>query len=101
MSVMKLLTKNIFFLLIIFTLTTCKNKLNINAPYKEIPSIYAVLNPQENIQIIRINKVFLGEGDANVMAKVADSVNYNAGDLLVTLERFPGTARPVPTSVLR
>ena len=101
MSVMKLLTKYIFFLLIIFTLTTCKNKLNINAPYKEIPSIYAVLNPQENIQIIRINKVFLGEGDANVMAKVADSVNYNAGDLLVTLERFPGTARPVPTSVLR
>lgn len=88
MSVMKLLTKNIFYLLIIFTLTTCKNKLNINAPYKEIPSIYAVLNPQETIQIIRINKVFLGEGDANVMAKVADSVNYNAGDLLVTLERF-------------
>ncbi len=85
---MKFLTKNIFFLLIIFTLTTCKNKLNINAPYKEIPSIYAVLNPQDNIQIIRINKVFLGEGDANVMAKVADSVNYNADDLSIILQRY-------------
>lgn len=74
--------------LIIFTLATCKNKLNINAPYKEIPSVYAILNPQENIQIIRVNKVFLGEGDANAMAKIADSVNYNAGDLLITLERF-------------
>lgn len=63
----------------------CKNDIELNAPYKEYPSIYAVLNPNENIQTIRINKVFLGEGDANVMAKVADSVNYAAGDLLVTM----------------
>ncbi|MDX2174082.1 MAG: hypothetical protein SFY56_13345 [Bacteroidota bacterium] len=75
-------------LIIILYFTACKNKLNINAPYKEFPSIYAVLNPQEPIQIIRVNKVFLGEGDANDMAKVADSVNYQPGDLQITLERY-------------
>jgi hypothetical protein len=64
---------------------SCKNDLKLNAPYKEIPTIYAVLNPQEATQMIRVNKVFLGEGDANVMAKVADSVNYKAGELTVTL----------------
>jgi hypothetical protein len=65
---------------------SCKNDLKLNAPYKEIPTVYAVLNPQENLQMIRINKVFLGEGDANAMAKVADSVNYKAGELTVTLD---------------
>jgi hypothetical protein len=68
--------------------SSCKNDVDLNAPYKEIPSIYAVLNPQEKLQIIRINKVFLGSGDANVMAKVADSSNYPAGELTVTLKRY-------------
>jgi hypothetical protein len=53
-----------------------------------MPSIYAVLNPQEKIQVIRINKVFLGESDASTMAQVADSINYQPGDLTVTLNRF-------------
>ncbi len=38
--------------------------------------------------MIRVNKVFLGEGDANKMAKVADSINYPANELRITLERF-------------
>ena len=71
--------------LLILLLAACKNDVNLNAPYKEYPSIYAVLNPNEAVQMIRINKVFLGEGDANVMAKVADSVNYDAGELSVTV----------------
>jgi hypothetical protein len=70
-------------LLMLLAIAGCKNDIELNAPYKEYPSIYAVLNPNENVQTIRINKVFLGEGDANVMAKVADSVNYDEGDLSV------------------
>ena len=72
-------------ILVSVLLNSCKNDLELNAPYREYPSIYAVLNPQDRIQVIRINKVFLGEGDANVMAKVADSVNYQPGELSVTL----------------
>lgn len=82
-------TKHLLIYTFIFTaLVSCKNDLKLNAPYKEVPSIYAVLSGQEKAHVIRINKVFLGEGDANVMAKVADSVNYPAGELTVTLERF-------------
>lgn len=66
---------------------SCNDKLELNAPYKEIPSVYAVLNPQEQKQVIRVNKVFLGEGDANQMAKVADSVNYQPGEITVSLTR--------------
>ncbi|MBL7931495.1 MAG: hypothetical protein JNL60_06320, partial [Bacteroidia bacterium] len=83
---MKLL--NYFFGLVALVLVFagCKNDVDLNAPYKEIPSIYAVLNPYENVQTIRINKVFLGEGDANVMAKVSDSVNYAPDELSVTMK---------------
>jgi hypothetical protein len=75
------------FIVILLICTACKNDLKLNAPYKEVPSIYAVLNPQDNIQLIRINKVFLGEGDANQMAQIADSINYQAGDLTVSVQR--------------
>jgi hypothetical protein len=75
-------------LIILVTFLSCKNDLKLAADYKEIPSIFAVLNPQENLQMIRVNKTFLGEGDANVMARVADSINYNPGELLITLTRY-------------
>ncbi len=81
--------KTIYFFLCSTTIiffSGCKNDLELNAPYKEVPNVYAILNPQEQLQIIRINKVFLGEGDANQMAKVADSVNYQPGELTVTLK---------------
>lgn len=82
---MKLLKYSSLPILIHLLFTGCKNELKLNAPYKEFPSVYALLNPNESIQMIRINKVFLGEGDANQMAKVADSVNYKAGEITVTL----------------
>jgi hypothetical protein len=80
-------------LIFVFTFFSCKNDLTIVAPYKEIPSVYAIITPQERTQMIRINKVFLGEGDANVMAKEIDSVNYKAGELTVMLERFVNGAK--------
>lgn len=72
---------------------SCKNDLKIVAPYKEIPQVYAIITPQQSMQMIRINKIFLGEGDANVMAKQPDSVNYQAGELTVWLERYYGGAK--------
>lgn len=65
--------------------TACKEKLELNAPYKEIPNVYAVLNVEDKIHMIRVNKIFLGEGDANQMAQVADSINYPEGELEVSL----------------
>jgi hypothetical protein len=78
--------------------SACNDKLELNAPYREIPSVYAVLNPLDAKQVIRINKIFLGEGDANVMAKVSDSVNYGPGELQVylTCSRY---GKPVNASV--
>ncbi len=78
---------------------SCKNDLDILAPYKETISVYGLLNAQDSIQYVRINKVFLGEGNAYQMAQVSDSINYKEGVLEVTLQRFlyPSTSPQLTT----
>ena len=75
--------------LVVFS--SCEDKIELTAPYKEIPAIYAVLNPDDALHMIRINKSFLGVGDANQMAQIADSINYPAGELQVTLRHTDGS----------
>ncbi len=77
---------------------SCKNDLHILAPYKESVSVYGILNPQDTIQMIRINKIFLGEGNAYTMAQVSDSVNYKPGVLTVSLQRFDANGVQQPTT---
>ncbi len=66
----------------------CSEKTDITADWQEIPVIYGLLNPYDSIQYIRINRAFLGDGDATVMAGVADSINYTPGDLDVNIQRI-------------
>ncbi len=78
------------FAVVIMLFNSCKNELNILAPYRETVSVYAILDPTQNRNYIRINRIFLGEGDAFVMATVQDSTNYGPGILRVTLTRTFG-----------
>jgi hypothetical protein len=83
---------------IIMLFNSCKNDLNILAPYKETVSVYAILNPKETRQYVRINKIFQGEGNAYTMATVSDSVNYQQGVLQVSLTRSYNGG-PAPTTI--
>lgn len=79
---------------------SCKNDLKILAPYKECVSVYGLLNSQEDYQYIRINKIFLGEGNAYQMAQVPDSINFQPGVLSVKLQRYVyGNENPQLTTV--
>jgi hypothetical protein len=62
-----------FFVLAIFN--SCKTDLDILASYKAIPVIYGIINPKETTHYIRVQKAFLGQGDAYTFSQVADS-NY-------------------------
>ena len=75
-------------LLIIISFTTCKNDLNVLAPGDESVSIYGVINPNQTIQNIRINKVYLTDGDALAAGKDGSQINYGPGELTVSLQRF-------------
>jgi hypothetical protein len=53
--------------------TGCKTDIEINAPYRNIHVVYGLLNQAERIQYIKVNKAFLGAGDALVYAQIPDS----------------------------
>ena len=51
----------------------CSTDLEINAPYQDITIVHGLLNMRDSIQYIKVNKAFLGEGDALVYAQIQDS----------------------------
>jgi len=69
-------------------LLKCSNKLEILAPYKESVAVYGLLNQNDTVQYIRVQRVFLGEGNAMSMAQNPDSCYYKPGELKVTLQRI-------------
>ena len=85
---------------IIGGLYSCKNKLEVFAPGEESVSVYGIINPSDATQNIRINKVYLTNGDALVAGQDASQINYGAGELEVTLERYlTGSTTPTVTTV--
>ena len=59
----------------------CSTDLEVNAPYKEITVVYGLPNRTDRTHWVRINKAFLGEGDAFVYAQIPDSNEYAEGQL--------------------
>ncbi|MEO6883148.1 MAG: hypothetical protein ABI199_03885 [Bacteroidia bacterium] len=73
------------FLSIAVLLNSCSNDVKLLAPYKETTVVYGLLNQSLDTNYIRIEKGYLGNGNALTMAQVADSINYPANQLTVTL----------------
>src|SRR5688572_28610592 len=85
--------KKLFFILSAFALAlfSCRNDFAVNEDWKETMVIYGLLNPGDTAQYIKINKAFLGEGNALVMAGEFDSVNYTQDEISAVLERWNGS----------
>jgi hypothetical protein len=66
----------------------CSTDLDVTAPYKEITVVYSLLNKNDDIHWVKINKAFLGDGDAFVYAQIPDSTEY-------TEEQLPDNQRRV------
>lgn len=68
--------KNIFIILVFLGFVACDNKLEINAPYRDIPVIYGFININDTVQYLRIQKVFQNsiEVKANEASKISDSL---------------------------
>jgi hypothetical protein len=67
-------------------LTGCGNDIEVMAPYKSIPVVHCIINPQQDYQYLRLGKSFMGEANAYDMARQEDSVYYP--DAEVYLERW-------------
>ncbi len=99
---MKNILKYLLVLAVCSSLFSCKNDLQVNAPWKESMIVYGLLNPHDSVQYLRINKAFLGPGNEMSYAKIADSINYPAGVLTILLQKYTnGTAVGAPIHLIR
>jgi len=58
----------------------CKNDLEINAPYQDIPVVYGFLDQNQPIQYIRIQKVYQNSSNSNTSegARINDSLYFDS-----------------------
>lgn len=74
-------------LLTVFTTTllfgSCSTDFDIIAPYQEYTIVYGLLDQSETIHYIKVNKSFLGEGNAYDYAAIRDSSEYEKVDGIV------------------
>lgn len=68
--------KKVPILLLLFILAGCGNDVDIQAPYDDIPVVYCILNQNDSVHYVRLEKSFAGAMNAYDMASEADSIYY-------------------------
>jgi hypothetical protein len=85
--------KKAFRFLLLFILpvfyVSCETDFNVIADYKEIAIVYGLLNQNDPVHYLRINKAFLGNGNSLLYAQQADSSSFGA-DINVILVEYNG-----------
>lgn len=64
------------FLLLLTLISSCSTDVDLYADYKDITVVYGLLDSDKDTNFVKINKAFLGPGNANEIALIADSCNY-------------------------
>jgi len=83
---------------LVYLLCACEPNFNLNAPYKDVPVVYGVLNYQDSIHYVKIYKGYQTNknGNAFIDAQNPDSIYYY-NDIKVVLQEYNGenrTSRP-------
>lgn len=70
--------KTCILILSIFSLGACKNDIEINAPWKEIPVVYGFLDVNKDTQYIRVQKAYQNSIDLTTAegAQISDSLYF-------------------------
>ena len=74
-----------------FLFNACSTDVDLYADYKDITVVYGMLDALHDTNYIKINKAFLGPGNALIIAKIEDSCNY-PGKLDVKLKEYRANA---------
>ena len=76
--------------LVTLLLTSCKVEFSPNAPWRDVPDVYCVIDPEEDTVWARVQRCFLGEDNLYNYAPIADSNYYSANDITVYLLAWKG-----------
>ncbi len=69
-------------------LSSCDNSLDVNAPYKDVPIVYGIINASDTAQYIKLERVFQSnDQSAFEVAKIIDSLYYPNATVSLTNER--------------
>jgi hypothetical protein len=69
-------------------LASCSTEVDLTAEWQEKTIVYGVLNQNETTHYIKINKSFLGDGNAFEMAAVRDSSEYDPERVNAVVEEY-------------
>jgi hypothetical protein len=72
-------------LLLASTFIACETEVDVNANYQDITTVFAILDRNDNSHFIKINKAFLGDGNAFEFAQEVDSLYYSPDRINVKL----------------
>lgn len=90
---MKKITAYCLLLTAYFLLPSCETDFDVTGDWKEIPVVYGILDKNDATHYIRVNKAYLGDEDAFVMAQENDSINFsNLTVRLIELNATSGAA---------
>jgi len=63
-------------ILVLALFSGCKQDFDLTADYKETPIVYGLLNQQDAVHYVRIQKGYLIDGNAKIAAGITDSIYY-------------------------
>lgn len=66
-------------------ITSCRVDFSPNAEWRDVPSVYCVLDPEEDTVFVRLQRCYLGEDNLYNYSTIADSTNYPEGSVEVHL----------------
>ncbi|MFN5910855.1 MAG: hypothetical protein ACK45H_05935 [Bacteroidota bacterium] len=85
--------KLMYFLSLLFSgllLTSCSEELNMTGDFKETVVVHGLLDQSDSIHFIKINRAFIGPGDATSIAQIPDSSYFT--DLVATVKEYIGSS---------
>lgn len=76
--------------LALLVFSSCKVEFSPNAPWREVPAVYCVLDPEEDTVWVRVQKCYLGEDNLYNYSTIADSNYYPQDYISVHLLAWKG-----------
>ena len=81
-----MMAKKYLLLPVIALLIISCEKIELKAPYQEIPVLYCLINAKDSVQYVRINRLYYCD-DAYAFMQCKDSISYPFGAWEVILEQ--------------
>ena len=78
----------------LLTLTSCKVDFSPNAPWRDVPAVYCILDPDEDTVWARVQRCYLGEENLYNYSSIPDSNYYLPDDITVHLLAYEGVRGP-------